>query len=126
MRGRKFIVWAECETVSVLPFSCLSVSFVSVLYFLFLIVIPCIHEYVENNQQNALNSILLYFAFYDGSYMFRRNNVILREQLCFFLSHFNVNMVGDNSDLCPTILTLKWLRKEHSCFLRMILFCRNM
>jgi hypothetical protein len=31
-------------------------------------------EYIENNQQNALNSILLYFtffSFYDGSYMIR-------------------------------------------------------
>jgi hypothetical protein len=28
-------------------------------------------------------------------------------------------------DLSPTILTLKWLRKEHSRSLRMALFCRN-
>jgi hypothetical protein len=57
--------------------------------------IPRILEYVEIYQQNALNSILLYFSFYDGSYMFRQNNAILREQLCSFLSHFNINMVGD-------------------------------
>jgi hypothetical protein len=60
----------------------------------FVILIPCILEYVENNQQNALNSILL---FYDGSYMFRQNNAIFREQLCVILSHFNVIMVGDKS-----------------------------
>jgi hypothetical protein len=30
----------------------------------------------------------------DGSYMFRQNNAILREQLDSFLSYFNVNMVG--------------------------------
>jgi hypothetical protein len=53
--------------------------------------------YVENNQQNALNSIPIYFSFYDGFYMFRQNNAILGEQLCSFLSHFNVNMVGDKS-----------------------------
>jgi hypothetical protein len=29
----------------------------------FFILIPCILEYVENNQQNALNYILLYFSF---------------------------------------------------------------
>jgi hypothetical protein len=62
--------------------------------FLFLTLIPCILEYVESNQQN---SILLYFSFYDGFYMFRQNNAILREQLCSFLSHFNVNMIGDKS-----------------------------
>jgi hypothetical protein len=33
----------------------------------------------------------------DGSYMFRQNNAILREQLGFFLSYFNVNMVGGKS-----------------------------
>jgi hypothetical protein len=27
--------------------------------------------------------------------MFRQNEAIVREQLCSFLSHFNVNMVGD-------------------------------
>jgi hypothetical protein len=30
--------------------------------------------------------------------MFRQNNAVLREQLCFFLSHFSVNMVGDKYD----------------------------
>jgi hypothetical protein len=35
------------------------------------------------------------FLFYDVSYMFRQNNAILRKQLCSFLTHFNVNMVGD-------------------------------
>jgi hypothetical protein len=29
--------------------------------------------------------------------MFRQNNAILREQLCSFLSHFSVSMVGDKS-----------------------------
>jgi hypothetical protein len=62
-----------------------------------LILILCILEYVENNQQNAMNSIFLYFCFYDGSYMFWQNSAILREQLCSFLSHFKVNTVGDKS-----------------------------
>jgi hypothetical protein len=30
--------------------------------------------------------------------MFRQNNAILREQLYSFLSHFNVNTVGDKSE----------------------------
>jgi hypothetical protein len=30
--------------------------------------------------------------------MFRQKNAILREQLCSFLSHFSVNMVGDKSE----------------------------
>jgi hypothetical protein len=38
----------------------------------FLILTPCFLEYVENNQQNALNSIFLYFYFYDVSYTFRQ------------------------------------------------------
>jgi hypothetical protein len=67
---------------------------------LLVLILTCILrilEYVENNQQNALNSILIYFSFYNGSYMFRQNNAILREQLYFFLSHFNIIMVGDKS-----------------------------
>jgi hypothetical protein len=36
--------------------------------------------------------MLLYL--HDGSYMFRQNNTILKEQLGFFLSYFTVNMVG--------------------------------
>jgi hypothetical protein len=36
--------------------------------------------------------MLLYLHY--GSYMFRQNNVILREPVVFFLSYFNVNMVG--------------------------------
>jgi hypothetical protein len=51
-----------------------------------LILIPCILECIEITQQNALSSILLYFSFYDGSYMFRQNDAILRKQLCSFLS----------------------------------------
>jgi hypothetical protein len=39
--------------------------------------------------------MLLYL--HDGSYMFRQNNVILREQLGSFLSYFNVNTVGGKS-----------------------------
>jgi hypothetical protein len=39
--------------------------------------------------------MLLYSSFYYGSYMFRQNNAILKEQLCSFQRHFNVNMVGD-------------------------------
>jgi hypothetical protein len=38
------------------------------------------------------------FLFYDGSYMFRQNNAILRKRLCSFLSHFSVNIVGDKSE----------------------------
>jgi hypothetical protein len=37
-------------------------------------------------------SMLLYL--HDGSYMFRQNNAILREQLDSFLSYFNVSMVA--------------------------------
>jgi hypothetical protein len=73
---------------------------ISVLVFAVLCIltlVPCILEYVENNQQNSLNTILICFSSYDGSYMFRQNNAILREQLCFFLSHFNVNTVRDKS-----------------------------
>jgi hypothetical protein len=33
----------------------------------------------------------------DGSYMFRQNNAILREQLGSFLSYFNVSTVGGKS-----------------------------
>jgi hypothetical protein len=36
--------------------------------------------------------MLLYLR--DGSYMFWRNNAILREQLSSFPSYFKVNMVG--------------------------------
>jgi hypothetical protein len=43
----------------------------------------------------ALSCMLLYL--HDGSYMFRQNNAILREQLGSFLSYFNVNMVGSKS-----------------------------
>jgi hypothetical protein len=53
-------------------------------------------RYVEITQQNALNYILLYFS-YDGSYMFRQNNAIIRERFCSFLSHSSTNMVGDKS-----------------------------
>jgi hypothetical protein len=38
---------------------------------LVLVLIPCIIEYVENDQQNALNYILL-FILCDGPYMFRQ------------------------------------------------------
>jgi hypothetical protein len=51
----------------------------------------------EINQLNALNYIYFLFFFYDGSYMFRQNNAILRERICSFLSHFSVNMVGYKS-----------------------------
>jgi hypothetical protein len=63
----------------------------------------CIHEqkyirtYVEINQLNSLKLYNSLFFFYDGSYMFRQNNAILRERLCSFLSQFRVNMVGDKS-----------------------------
>jgi hypothetical protein len=39
--------------------------------------------------------MLLYL--HDGSYMFRQNNAILREQLGYFLSYFNINMAGGKS-----------------------------
>jgi hypothetical protein len=57
----------------------------------------CYLKYAESNQQNALNSILFTFSFYDDSYMFRQNNAILRKQLCSFPRHFNVNTVRDKS-----------------------------
>jgi hypothetical protein len=34
---------------------------------------------------------------HDGSYMFRQNSAILREQLGSFLSDFKVNMLGGKS-----------------------------
>jgi hypothetical protein len=36
--------------------------------------------------------------FHEGSYMFRQNNAILREQLDSFLSYFKVNVVGGKSE----------------------------
>jgi hypothetical protein len=39
-----------------------------------------------------------FIFFYNGSYMFRQNNAILRERLFSFLSHFSVNTVGDKSE----------------------------
>jgi hypothetical protein len=56
-------------------------------------------KYVEINQLNALNFILLYFSFTMASICFGKNSAILRERLCPFLSHFSVNMVGDKSGL---------------------------
>jgi hypothetical protein len=35
---------------------------------------------------------------HDGSYMFRQNNGILREQLDSFLSYFNVSIIGGKSE----------------------------
>jgi hypothetical protein len=34
---------------------------------------------------------------HEGSYMYRQNDAILREQLGSFLSYFNVNMIGGKS-----------------------------
>jgi hypothetical protein len=62
---------------------------------LFFILIPCIIDYVEINQLNALNYILLYFYFTMAPTKFRQKNAILRERLCSFLSHFSVNMLRD-------------------------------
>jgi uncharacterized membrane protein len=64
---------------------------------LIFILIPCIAYYVETKQLNALKLYTSLF-FYDGSYMFRQNNVILRERLFSFLSHFSVNTVGVKSE----------------------------
>jgi hypothetical protein len=60
--------------------------------------------YVEINQLNALNYILLYFTM---------------ASTCF-------GKTVPSYDLSPTILKLNGLRKEHSRSLRMALFCRNM
>jgi hypothetical protein len=58
-------------------------------------------------------------------------------EMCFFL-HLVVYLLSSlystpvcrfrhmSYDLSPTILTLKWLRKEHNRSLRIALFCRNM
>jgi hypothetical protein len=43
------------------------------------------------------------FYLHDGSYMFVQNNVILKEQLGFFLSYFNVSMVCGKSEYNPII-----------------------
>jgi hypothetical protein len=71
-----------------------------------LILTPCIIDYVEINQINAVNytRVLLYFSF-------------TMARTCFGKTM---------SDLSTTILTLKLLRKEHSRSLRMALFYRNM
>jgi hypothetical protein len=61
----------------------------------FLILIPCAIDYVEINILNALNYITLYFSFTVALTCFGKKNVILRERLCSFLSHFCVNIVGD-------------------------------
>jgi hypothetical protein len=53
--------------------------------------------YVKINEPNALKLYISLF-FYNGSYIFRQNNAILRERLFSSLSHFSVNMVGDRSE----------------------------
>jgi hypothetical protein len=78
---------------------CLTMLHKCTCYFVFFILIPCIIKYVEINQQ--MHWFIYFFIFYDGSYMFRQNNAIIREQpeqLCSFLSHFNINMVGGKSE----------------------------
>jgi hypothetical protein len=62
-----------------------------------LILTPCIIDYVETNQLNALKLYISLFFIYDGSYMFRQNNAILRERLFSLLSPLSVNTVGDKS-----------------------------
>jgi hypothetical protein len=46
--------------------------------------------------------------------MFRQNNAILRERLCFFLSHFSVNMVGDKSERNKTVAIVKENKEVHN------------
>jgi hypothetical protein len=54
------------------------------------------HTDIQRLTKNALSCILLYL--HNGSYMFRQNNAILREQLGSFLSYFNANMVEGKSE----------------------------
>jgi hypothetical protein len=71
------------------------------IYFqLFFILIPCILEYVEIAS--------LFFIYYDSSHRYCTPVRGLRHT---------------SYDLFPAILTLKWLRKEHSCSLTMASFC---
>jgi hypothetical protein len=57
----------------------------------FLVLITCIIEYVENDQQNALNYILLIISC-GGSYMFRQQLCHLQRAATFILSYLNVNL----------------------------------
>jgi hypothetical protein len=52
---------------------------------------PCIIEYVENDQQNALNYILLYILC-DGCYMFWQQLCHLQGAAKFLLSYLDVNL----------------------------------
>jgi hypothetical protein len=56
---------------NVLQIICRTNRSVPRIYIYFLVRIPCIIEYVENDQQNALSCILLFISC-DGSYMFRQ------------------------------------------------------
>jgi hypothetical protein len=49
--------------------------------------------------QKLANKCTKLYDYYlsDGSYMFRQNNAIIREQVGSFLSYFNISMVGGKS-----------------------------
>jgi hypothetical protein len=79
--------------------------------------------YVEINQLNTLNYILLYlsFALLSHIMMFFLIHILYCHSSCIYLLYDFIVF-----RLSPTALALKWLRKEHSRSLRMELFCRNM
>jgi hypothetical protein len=57
-----------------------------------------VHYRLRRDQPTKCTEIVYFFNFfYDGSYVFRQNNAILREGLFSFLSHFSVKTVGDKS-----------------------------
>jgi hypothetical protein len=58
-----------------------------------------VHYRLRRDQPTKCTEIIYSFIFfYNGSYMFRQNNAILRERLFSFLSHLSVNTVGDKSE----------------------------
>jgi hypothetical protein len=57
-----------------------------------------VHYRPRRDQSTKRTEIMYFFIFfYNGSFMFRQNNAIVRERLFSLLSHFSVNMVADKS-----------------------------
>jgi hypothetical protein len=114
---------------------------------LILILVPCIIDYVETNQLNALKlyTSLRWLLHVSAKQCHPQGATIFlteplqrqygRRQFIGQWRNLHTGMLYStpvcwfchmSCDLSPTILTLKWLRKEHGRSLRMALFCRNM
>jgi hypothetical protein len=78
-----------------------------------LILIPCIIDYIEINQLNALNYVLLYFSFAMAPTCFGKTMHLVVYLLSSLYSTPVCRFRQMSCDLSPTILTLKWLRKEN-------------